>query len=46
VSNEDVKVSVEVSYFVDFDDGVEYSFEFVISSIVLNMFVLVVLEML
>jgi len=44
VSNEDVEVSVELSYFVDVDDAVEYSFEFVISSIVVSMFVLVVLE--
>jgi len=46
VGNEDVEVLVEVSYFVDVDDGVEYSFEFVIPSMVLSIFVLAVLEML
>jgi hypothetical protein len=46
VSNEDPEVAVEVSYFGDVNDDVGYSFEFVISSIVLGMFVLAVLGML
>jgi len=45
VSNEDVKVSVEVNVFGVVDDDVEYSFELVMSSIVFTMLLLVVLAM-
>jgi hypothetical protein len=45
VSNEDVKVSVEVTCLGEVDDDVEYSFEFVMASIVFTMLLLVVLAM-
>jgi len=45
-SNDHVDVSVDVSYFADVNDDVGYSFGFVISLIVLSVFVLAVLEML
>ncbi len=44
VSNEDVNVLIEVTSEWDVDGIEEYSFEFVVSSIVVNMLVSVVLE--
>ena len=44
MSNEDVKVAIEVIYDCDVEDNDEYSFEFDVFSIVLGMFVPVVLE--
>jgi len=44
VSNDDIKLLVEVLYFGDVDENVEYSIEFDISSIVFSIFVLVILE--
>jgi hypothetical protein len=42
-SNEDVKVSVRITCLGEVDDDAEYSFEFVMSSIVFTMLLLVVL---
>jgi hypothetical protein len=44
VANDDVTVSVEVTYECDVDDKDKYSFEFVVSSVVFSMFVSLVLK--